>query len=194
MAEGGTVSEMTRARFTRMQDGTAAEFALIQAAETDYARTLPLRVLESVRLLGTGGAQGYAISRLEHSLQSATRAERDDRPVDYVVAALVHDTGDSLAPYSHGSYAAAVLQPFVSAELCWIVSQHPLFQMYYYGPHMGADKNARDRFRGHPWFAGCVEFCERYDENCFDPEYDWLPLEHFAPAVAEVFGREPVFR
>ena len=136
----------TRARFTRMQDGTAEEFALIEAAETEYASTLPARVLEAVRALEAGGAQGYAISRLEHSLQSATRAERDGRPVDYVVAALVHDIGDSLAPYSHGSYAASVLRPFVSEELCWIVSHHPLFQMFYYGPHMGGDKNARDRF------------------------------------------------
>jgi predicted HD phosphohydrolase len=185
---------MTRARFTRMQDGTAEEFALIQADEAEYARTLPVRVLDAVRALETGGAPRYAINRLEHSLQSATRAERDGKPVDYVVAALVHDIGDSLAPYSHGSYAAAVLRPFVAEELCWIVSQHPLFQMYYYGPHMGGDKHARDQFRGHPWFDAAVEFCERYDENCFDPDYDWLPLSHFAPAVEDVFTREPAFR
>ena len=123
-----------------MQDGTAEEFALIEAAETAYASRLPGRVLGAVRALETGGAQGYAISRLEHSLQSATRAERDGRPADYVVAALVHDIGDSLAPYSHGSYAASVLRPFVSEELCWIVSHHPLFQMYYYGPHMGGTR------------------------------------------------------
>ena len=97
-----------------------------------------------------------------------------------VAAALVHDIGDSLAPYSHGSYAAAVLRPFVSGELCWIISHHPLFQMYYYGPHMAGDKHAGDQFRGHPWFDATVEFCERYDENCFDPDYDWLPLAHFA--------------
>jgi predicted HD phosphohydrolase len=183
----------TRARFTRMQDGTAEEFALIEAAETEYASTLPTRVLDAVRALGTGGAQGYAVSRLEHSLQSATRAERDGRPVDYVVAALVHDIGDGLAPYSHGSYAASVLRPFVPEELCWIVSHHPLFQMFYYGPNLGGDKNARERFRGHQWFDATVEFCERYDENCFDPAYDWLPLEHFAPAVEKVFTRQPSF-
>ena len=183
----------SRATFTRMQDGTAEEFALIDAAETEYARTLPARVLDAVRALETGGPQGYAISRLEHTLQSATRAERDGRPVDYVVAALVHDIGDGLAPYSHGSYAASVLRPFVSEELCWIVSHHPLFQMFYYGPHMGGDKNARERFRGHRWFDATVEFCERYDENCFDPAYEWLPLEHFAPAVEKVFTREPSF-
>jgi predicted HD phosphohydrolase len=177
-----------------MQDGTAEEYALIQAGENEYARTLHVRVLDAVRSLETAGEACYAVSRLEHSLQSATRAERDGRPGDYVVAALVHDIGDSLAPYSHGSYAAAVLRPFVSEELCWIVSHHPLFQMYYYAPHMDGDARARDRFRGHPWFDATVEFCERYDENCFDPGYDWLPLAHFAPAVEEVFTREPSFR
>src|ERR1700722_2350970 len=185
---------MTRARFTRMQDGTAEEFALIQADEAEYARTLHVRVLDSVRSLETGDAPRYAINRLEHSLQSATRAERDGKPVDYVVAALVHDIGDSLAPYSHGSYAAAVLRPFVSEELCWIVSHHPLFQLNYYADQTGEDVNARETYRGHPWFDATVEFCERYDENCFDPGYDWLPLEHFAPAVEEVFSREPAYR
>ena len=104
------------------------------------------------------------------------------------------DIGDGLAPYSHGSYAAAVLRPFVSEELCWIVSHHPLFQMHYYGAQTGEDVNARDAYREHPWFDATVEFCERYDENCFDPGYDWLPLEHFAPAVEDVFSRAPSFR
>src|ERR1700749_4967185 len=186
-------SGMARAAFTRMRDGSAQEYAFIHAREAAYNRTLHRRVLDAVRALGTAELDlGYAVSRLAHSLQSATRAERDGRSVDYIVAALIHDIGDGLAPYSHGSYAAAVLRPFVSEELCWIVSHHPLFQMFYYGPYMGGDKNARDRFLGHRWFDAVVEFCERYDENCFDPAYDWLPLEHFAPAVEEVFRRAPV--
>jgi len=188
-------SGLARATFTRMQDGTAEEYALINAREAAYNRGLPLRVLDAVRALGEPGSDpGYAVSRLAHSLQSATRAERDGRPVDYVVAALIHDIGDGLAPYSHGSYAAAVLRPFVSEELCWIVSHHPLFQMHYYGAQTGDDANAREAYRGHPWFEATAEFCERYDENCFDPGYDWLPLEHFTPAVGEVFSREPAFR
>jgi predicted HD phosphohydrolase len=165
-----------------MRDGTAEEYALIEGREAAYNRTLYLRVLDAVRALGAAEADpGYAVSRLA-------------RPADYVVAALIHDIGDGLAPYSHGSYAAAVLRPFVSEELCWIVSHHPLFQLHYYGAQTGDDVNAREAYRGHPWFDATVEFCERYDENCFDPYYDWLPLEHFAPAVEEVFSRRPIFR
>jgi predicted HD phosphohydrolase len=193
--DGLVSSSLARATFTRMQDGTAEEYALIHAREAAYNGTLHLRVLDAVRALGTAEPNpGYAVSRLAHSLQSATRAERDGRPVDYVVAALIHDIGDGLAPYSHGSYAAAVLRPFVSEELCWIVSHHPVFQMHYYGAQTGDDVNARDAYRGHPLFDATVDFCERYDENCFDPGFDWLPLEHFAPAVEEVFSRTPSFR
>jgi predicted HD phosphohydrolase len=198
-SRGGTYyglmsSGTARATFTRMRDGTAEEYALIFAREAAYNRTLHLRVLDAVRALGAEPDPGYTVSRLAHSLQSATRAERDGRPADYVAAALIHDIGDGLAPYSHGSYAAAVLRPFVSEELCWIISHHPLFQMHYYGTQTGDDANARDAYREHPWFGATAEFCERYDENCFDPGYDWLPLEHFAPAVEEVFSREPTYR
>ena len=131
-------SGTARATFTRMRDGTAEEYALIEEREAAYNRELYLRVLDAVRVLGAAEADpGYAVSRLAHSLQSATLAERDGRPADYVVAALIHDIGDGLAPYSHGSYAAAVLRPLVSEELCWIVSHHPLFQLHYYGAQTG---------------------------------------------------------
>ena len=188
-------SSLARATFTRMQDGTAEEYARISAREAEYNRGLPERVLDAVRALGEEESDpGYAVTRLDHSLQSATRAERAGKPLDYVVAALIHDIGDGLAPYSHGSYAAAVLRPFVSEELCWIVDHHPVFQMYYYGAQTGDDANAREAYRDHPWFDATVEFCERFDENCFDPHYDALPLEHFAPMVKEVFSRKPVYR
>ena len=52
------------------------------------------------------------------------------------------------------------------------------------------DRNLRDRYREHEWFRDCAEFCEKYDQNCFDREYDTLPLEAFEPLVRQVF-REP---
>jgi predicted HD phosphohydrolase len=179
-----------RATFTRMQDGTAEDYAIIEAADADYASDLPGRVLHAVADLA-GGLDGYPVDRTTHSLQSATRALRNGEDTDYVVAALVHDIGDPLAPYSHGALAATVLRPFVSERLCWIVSHHPVFQMHYYAPHLGGSRDARERYRDHPWYGDTVYFCENYDENCFDPGYPALPLEHFAPMVAEVFSREP---
>jgi predicted HD phosphohydrolase len=186
-------NSVRRAGFRRMRDGTEADYALIEAAERAYFAKLPERVLGAVAALAAEGLDGYPVDRTEHSLQSATRALRDGRDTDYVVAALVHDIGDPLAPFSHGRLAASVLRPFVSARLFWIVEHHPVFQTHYYAPHLGVSGDERERYRGHPWFADTVEFCERYDENCFDADYPSLPLEHFAPMVREVFGRTPSF-
>ena len=183
---------MKSVNFTRMQDGTAAEYKFLDGLEVEYAKALPSRIEATLENL-EHSLSGYQISRLEHSLQSATRAHRDGRSVDYVVAALVHDIGDELAPYSHSEMAASILRPYVSEKLYWIVKTHGVFQMFYYGEQMGMDKNSRERYRDNPWFDEAVEFCEKYDENCFDPAYDSEPLMFFRPMLDEVFTREPAF-
>lgn len=180
-----------RATFTRMRDGTRQDYKIIERAEEEFNETLPARVLDAVRSLETSGSAGYPVDRMEHSLQSASRALRDGRETEYIVAALIHDIGDPIAPHSHGTYAASVLRPFVAERISWIVEHHPVFQMYYYAPNMGGSKHARERYRGHRWFNDCVEFCELYDENCFDSQYESLPLETFEPMVYEVFQRDP---
>ncbi len=181
---------MDTVEFTRMQDGTTEEYAFLEGLEQQYAAELPRRI--EAQLLGLANSlSGYRVNRLEHSLQSATRAWRDGRSRDYIVAALVHDIGDELAPYSHSELAAAVLRPFVSERLYWIVRTHGIFQMYYYGEQTGQDKHARERYQGHVWFDDAVEFCELYDQNCFDPAYKSQPLSFFRPMLEEVFTREP---
>ncbi len=173
--------------FTRMADGTREDYELLERLEAPYIAALPQRLLGAVKALEDSFG-GYQVSRYEHSLQSATRARCDGRDDEYVAAALLHDIGDELAPYSHGEMVAAILRPFVREELCWIVGHHGIFQAYYYAHHFGEDPNARDRFREHPHYAACVEFCERYDQNCFDPAYDSLALEAFAPVIESVFA------
>ena len=173
--------------FTRMEDGTKADFELLERLETGYLEELPDRLLASLEALRTSFA-GYQVSRYEHSLQSATRALRDGRSEEYVVAALLHDIGDELAPYTHGQMVASVLRPFVSEEICWVIEHHGLFQTYYYAHLTGGDRDARDRYRNHQWFEACAEFCERYDQNCFDPEFDSLPVEEFEPMVRSIFA------
>ena len=173
--------------FTSMSEGTKEDYAILAETEEEFAKTLADRILAAVRALEHSFA-GYQVSRLEHSLQSASRAHRDGRDEEYVVAALVHDIGDELAPHSHGEMTAAVMRPYLAERLCWIVQHHPVFQEYYYAHHYGGDRNARERYRGHQWFDDCAEFCELYDQNCFDPAYDSLPLEFFAPMVRNVFS------
>jgi predicted HD phosphohydrolase len=179
--------------FTRIRDGSPEEFATVMASLRTLTGNLPYRILEGLKQSADEGVGGYQVNRIQHVLQSATRAQRAGESTDYVVAALVHDIGDLMAPYSHGEIAAAVIKPFVEPRLTWILKVHPIFTAYYYADFIGADKNARDRHRGNKWFDDAVYFVENYDENCFDPNYDSLPLEFFEPMVHEVFSRPPRF-
>lgn len=178
---------MQTVSFKAMHAGTKEDYDLLMRYEDAFNAELPDRILATVRNL-RNSVQGFQIDRFEHSLQSATRAHRDGRDEEYVVAALIHDMGDELAPYTHGELVGAVMRPFFPERLCWIVAHHPAFQQHYYGRHTGDDPDARERWRGHEWFDDCVEFCERYDENCFDPDYENLPLEFFEPMVRRVFS------
>lgn len=182
---------MQSVQFTQMRDGTAAEYALLHQLEREYIAALPDRVLAGLRALDDG-LGGYQVTRLEHSLQAATRAERDGADIDWVVAALVHDIGDGLAPENHSQMAAAILRPYVREEVTWVVAMHGLFQQHYYGHHLGLDPDGREAYRDHPWFESCERFCERWDQAAFDPSYPTEPLAHFEPLVRAVFGR-PAF-
>src|SRR5215213_6315909 len=166
---------MATVSYTRMADMTEADLRLINADADEDARALPGRLMNAVAELER--FQGaLKVNRLEHSLQSATRASRAGKDKEYVAAALLHDIGDALAPHSHGEMVAGVLRPFVSERVCWIIQKHALFQAYHYAHLMGEDRNARDKHADHP-----------FDQNCFDPYYDSLPLEFFRPIVEEVF-------
>lgn len=176
--------------FRAMEDGTAEDYALLDRFERVHAASLADRLLDTLDRL-TASMGGYQISRLEHSLQSATRARLDNASVDWVVAALLHDIGDEVAPYNHSEVAAAVLQPYVPAEVHWVVQQHGVFQSYYFAHHLGGDRNGRDRFAEHPWAPLCAEFCARWDQNSFDPDFPIHPLPSFADDVREVFERVP---
>ncbi len=176
--------------FRRMQDGTREDYLLLDEAERRYAAGLADRVLTTLGKLEQG-VEGYPVTRLQHSLQAATRALRDGADQELIVAALLHDIGDDLAPYNHAELAASILRPYVRPEVSWIVAQHGLFQNYYYVHHFGGDRNARDRLRDHPWYASCVHFCAAWDQCSFDPDYPAESLEFFAPMVREIFARPP---
>ena len=177
--------------FTQMKDGTKEDYDFLTEHEIAYTKGTADRLLKALVSLDES-LSGYQITRLGHSLQSATRAERDGADTDWIVSALLHDIGDIFAPYNHDEYAATILRPFVREQCAWVVQTHGDFQMLYYGHHLdGFDQNKRDRHKGHPYFDDNAEFCERWDQASFDPDYDDLPLEFFAPMVREVFARKP---
>ncbi len=181
---------MQRVSFRRMDEGTPADYALLNRLEDEFVAALPERILAALRELEQS-LSGYQISRLEHSLQSATRAERDGADIEMIVGALIHDLGDDLAPLNHSQLAASIIRPYVRGEVAWVIEHHGVFQMYYYGEAMGVDKSAREIYRGHKWFDSCEKFCERWDQVSFDPDYASYPLAHFEPMVREIFSRPP---
>jgi predicted HD phosphohydrolase len=184
---------MTVARtvgFTAMKDGTAEDYALLAEHEKPFHALTADRVLDELRRHGEATLEGYRITRLHHGLQAATRARAEGADADWIVAALLHDIGDGLAPQNHDRFSAEVIRPFVRSEVAWVVEHHGIFQMLYYAHHYGWDRNARDRFKDHPCFQSCAAFCERWDQSSFDPDYPTDSLESFEPLVREVFGRK----
>ena len=177
-----------QATFSEMKNGTAEDYAIIAEQGSKHASELPNRIMDHLNLL-KGGTGGFAVDRFTHSIQTATRAHRDGRDEEYLVCALLHDIGDSIASANHADLAATMLEPFVSDKNYWIVKHHGIFQGYYFFEHMGLDKNMRDQFKGHEYWNDCVEFCAKYDQNSFDPEYENLPIEEFIPMVHNVFAK-----
>ena len=181
---------MQHVSFKRMDEGTSQDYAFLNALEDEFVVALPDRLLAALTGL-EGALAGYQISRLEHSLQSATRAEADRADIELIVGALIHDLGDDLAPLNHSQLAATIIRPYVRAEVAWIIEHHGVFQAYYYGDAMGVDKNARDIYRDHAWFDSCEQFCRDWDQVAFDPDYPTKPLAHFEPMLREIFTRPP---
>ena len=176
--------------FTQMKDGTKQDYELLHELEKPYLAMTADRILDELRRQGEATLEGYRITRLEHGLQSATRAEADGADIDWIVGTLLHDVGDGLAPQNHDRFSAEVIRPFVRWEVSWVVEHHGIFQMIYYAHHYGWDEHARDRFKDHPCFETCATFCERWDQASFDPEYKSKPLDYFEPMLREVFSRK----
>jgi len=176
-----------RAKFAAMTEGTKDDWGIIVEHAMEFNIGLADRVLKHLRILD-GDFGGFPIDRLQHSLQTATRAHRDGRDEEYVVCALLHDIGDTLGSYNHPDIAAAILKPFVSEKNHWMVTHHGVFQGYYFFDYIGLDKNLRDNFKDHPHFEYTAQFCHLYDQKAFDPDYKSEPLEFFEPMVRRLFS------
>jgi predicted HD phosphohydrolase len=182
-----TTTDSPRAAFHAMTEGTAEDWGIIATNAINHAVGLPDRVLAHLRLLD-GDFGGFAVDRLTHSLQTAARAERAGRPDDYVLAALLHDIGDTLGSFNHQDIAAAILRPFLADDLHWMVAHHAEFQGYYYFHFLGLDRDRRERYRGHDFFDLTAEFCADFDQPAFDPAYPTPPLEHYEPLVRRLMA------
>jgi predicted HD phosphohydrolase len=180
---------MDQVKFTQMKDGDVEDYTFLTNHEIDYTKGTADRLLKALVELDEG-LSGYKITRLGHSLQSATRAFNDGADKDWIVATLLHDIGDIFAPYNHDEYAASIIRPFVREQCTWVVEKHGDFQMLYYGHLVGGNQNKRDAFKDHIYFEDCANFCERWDQSSFDPSYETKSIDFFRGMVREVFSRE----
>ena len=181
---------MEKVKFKQMKDGTKEEYLLLDKHEKKYIEGTADRIIRFMSGLNNT-LEGYQITRLEHSLQTATRALNEKAGDEMVVAALLHDIGDELSPLNHSEYAAAVLKPYVSEKTRWIVEKHGIFQLYYYAHHIGGNKNEREKYKGHKYYKDTIDFCENWDQKSFDPNFKSLSLKEFKPFVKKVFSRKP---
>ncbi len=175
--------------YTAMEHGTQSDCDIVNAHYDRHLQKFADQVLDWLRQLD--GESPYQVTRLEHCLQTATRAERDGADEETIVCALLHDIGDVLAPANHSQAAATLLAPYVSEKNLWIVKHHGLFQGYYYFQFMGLDREARQKYQEHPHYQACVDFCANWDQLSFDPDFESRPLEYFEPMLRALFAREP---
>ena len=182
--------DMKKVKFTQMKDGTKEDYLLLDKHEKRYIEDTAGRLLKFMAGLNTT-LEGYQITRLEHSLQTATRAINDKANDEMIVASLLHDIGDELAPLNHAECAAAILKPYVNEKTHWIIEKHGIFQMYYYAHHLGGNKNEREKFKGHKFYIDTINFCVNLDQKSFDPNFKSLTLKDFEPYVKKIFSRTP---
>jgi len=181
---------MEKVNFKQMKDGTKEDYLLLEKHEKKFIKGTGQRILQFMNTL-SNTLEGYQVSRLEHSLQTATRALNDKADDEMIVAALLHDIGDELSPLNHSEYAAAVLKPYVSEKTHWIVEIHGIFQLYYYAHHIGGNKNEREKYKGHKYYKDTINFCENWDQKSFDPNFKSLKLKDFEPYIKKIFSRTP---
>ena len=100
--------------YTRMDHGTAEQYAAASAMNKTFFEGYPDWVLAQLRQLEFSFPGGGQVHRLEHSLQTATRAFNAGECEEFVVAALLHDISDLISPHNHADIAADVVRPYVS--------------------------------------------------------------------------------
>jgi predicted HD phosphohydrolase len=171
---------------------TAADLALLERQSAVYfAQRQAADILRMLAGSADDPSYGYHVNNYRHCLQSATLALRDGLDEETVVVALLHDIGFVASPSAHGAVAAALLRPYISAANHWMLLHHQVFQDYHLAGDAKVDREARERWRGHPSFEWTARFVATYDQNAMDASYDALPLSTFEPMVRRLFARPP---
>jgi predicted HD phosphohydrolase len=178
--------------FTRMDESNAEQWKLIGRETIEHQGRTPAAVLAMLRSLAAV-TDGFAVDQLTHCLQTATLAERAGADDEVVIASLCHDIGKAVSVPNHPRIAAEILAPYVRADVYQMILAHQDFQGRHYYHHFGGDPDAREQYRGQPWFELAERFADEWDQIAFDPAYDTLPLEHFEPRLRALFATPHAF-
>ena len=177
--------------FTRMDQSSTEDWLAIGEEVSKRQAKMPAMIKAMLRQLAAQ-VDGFLVNQLQHSLQTATRAERAGAAEELIVAALCHDIGKVVSVVNHPAIAAEMLKPYVSDETYQIIRTHQDFQGKHYYALLGLDPNARQQYANEPWFEQARIFTDEWDQTSFDPDYDTQPLEHFEPMLERLFSTQLV--
>jgi predicted HD phosphohydrolase len=186
-----TVTNTATGTFTRMDESTAEQWRVIGVETMKHQPRVADRVLAMLASLAEI-TDGFAVDQLTHSLQTATRAEEAGADTEVVVASLCHDIGKAVSVTNHPRIAAEILRPYVRDEVFRAISAHQDFQGRHYYEYFNLSPDARDQYKGEPWYSLAERFADEWDQTSFDPNYPTQTLEHFEPMVREVFSSSRV--
>lgn len=174
--------------FTRMQDGTAEDWAIIGAAHVEHFTKTPAHLMDMLRSLEKF-TLGFACDQLQHSLMTGTLARQDGATDEEVAIALLHDVGKAVSIPNHGAIAAELMKPYVSEDAYFAIRHHQDFQGRYYYEFAGASPKLRDDFTGESWYPLAEKLVDRWDAPAFDPDFEVDSLESFEPLLQGIFAQ-----
>ena len=173
--------------FTRMQDGTAEDWAVIGAAHQEHFAGTPARMMDMLKSL-QDVTVGFACDQLQHSLMTGTLARRDGASDEEVVIALLHDIGKAVNIPNHGAIGAELMRPYISEDAYHAIYHHQKFQGRYYYEYMGESAHLREDFKEESWYDLAEKLVDRWDAPAFDPDFEVDSLESFEPLIQKIFA------
>jgi predicted HD phosphohydrolase len=180
------------ASFRRMDQASAADWDLIQKETWRHQPRVADRVLAMLESLASI-EDGFPVNQLTHALQTASRAEEAGAGEELILAGLCHDLGKAISVWGHSGISAAILRPYVSADVAWMVESHQLIQGRHYPAHFREAGDQWKKLTEHPFFPTAWRFVEEWDQVSFDPEYPTPSIERYEPLVREWFAK-PLFK
>lgn len=175
---------------SKMEDLNSSDWDNLSAYRKLYQKEEQAKqALSLLEVQKDAPSYGFRINNYRHCLQSATMVMRDGGDEEEIVVALFHDLGFVVCPDNHGEFSATLLANYVSDKHYWMLRHHAAFLDYHVQEHPDSNAEAREKYRGHPYYEYTATWVERYDQTSIQSNYDTAPLDFFKPMVYRIFNR-----